>query len=223
MRTIAILATLAVLGAVACGGTKEEAKSPESTVTATKTEAAPSVTPASADAKDDKAEKKEEKKDDKAEKKEEKAKKKSAKEVITAEGAIFMFSLADSEGAKKAVDEDCAKKAKKDDKKLESCKKDAETAGAVEGIRFEKDDKGEWWWVSFGKEKDKEVVFNKVKFKVASEADGKITLTPEGKDLGKKAMKTLPKEVVIDVADESTVAMTDPKKGKLVYKLVIKK
>jgi len=219
MRTIAILSTLALLGVVACGGTKEEAKSPESTVTATKTEPAASATPATTDEKkDEKAEKKDEKKEEKKEAKAE-AKKKTAKEVITADGAVFMFSLADSEGAKKAVDEDCAKKAKKDDKKLESCKKDAETAGSVEGIRFEKDDKGEWWWVSFGKEKDKEVVFNKVKFKVASEAEGKVTLTPEGKDMGKKAMKTLPKEVVIDVADENTVSMTDPKKGKLVYKL----
>ncbi|MBL8721037.1 MAG: hypothetical protein JNL79_33945, partial [Myxococcales bacterium] len=43
-------------------------------------------------------------------------------------------------------------------------------------------------------------------------------LTPEGKDEGKKAMKTLPKEVVLEVPDESTVIMTDPKKGKLTYK-----
>lgn len=214
MRNIAILSALALVGAVACGGTKEEAKAPESTVTATKTEPVASATPTTTEEKkEEKAEAKEEKKEAKAE-----VKKKTPKEVITAEGAVFMFSLADSEGAKKAVDEDCAKKAKKDEKKLESCKKDAEAAGAVEGIRFEKDDKGDWYWVSFGKEKDKEVVFNKVKFKVASEGDGKVTLTPEGKDTGKKAMKTLPKEMVLEVTDENTVSMTDPKKGKLVYK-----
>jgi hypothetical protein len=220
MRTIAILSCLVVLGAVACGPAAEPAKGPESTVTATKAEPATSATPATTE-KAEKKEEKAEKKEEKAEKKEEK-KKKTAKEVIMAEGVVFMFSLADSEGAKKAVDEDCGKKAKKDEKKLEACKKDAEAAGAGEGIRFEKDDKGDWWWVSFGKEKDKEVVFNKVKFKVAAEADGKLTLTPEGKDQGKKAMKALPKEMILEVSEE-TVAMTDPKKGKIVYKVIVKK
>ncbi|MBI2395767.1 MAG: hypothetical protein HYV09_39750 [Deltaproteobacteria bacterium] len=208
---------IVLLGVVGCGGTKEEPKTPESTVKATKVEPAPTATPTTTETKaEEKAEKKAEKAEEKAEKKAEK--KKSAKEVVTASGAVFMFSLADSEGAKKAVDEDCGKKAKKDDKKLESCKKDAEAAGANEGIRFEKDDKGDWYWVSFGKEKDKEVVYNKVKFTVGDEAEGKLTLKPEGKDQGKKAMKTLPKEVVLEVPDESTVVMQDPKKGKLVYK-----
>ncbi len=212
MRTTALLFTISLSALVACGGGEPEAKTPppESTVTATKTEEPKTAPPTVASAEPAKEE-------PKPEPKKEEPKKKTAKEVITG-GATFMFSLADSADAKKLVDDDCGKKAKKDDKKLESCKKDAETAASVEGIRFEKDDKGEWWWVSFGKEKDKEVVFNKVHFKIASDDATKVTLTPEGKDAGKKAMKTLPKEMVLEVPDESTVTMTDPKKGKLVYK-----
>ena len=143
--------------------------------------------------------------------------KKKASEVITG-GGMFAFSLADSADAKKLATDDCEKKAKKDEKKKEACLKDVDASAANEGIRFEKDDKGNWWWVSFGKEKDKEVVYNKVMFKIASEADGKITLKPEGKDGGKRPMAKLPAEVVLDVPDDNTVSMTDPKKGKLVYK-----
>lgn len=216
MRTLA--AALVVCGSiaafVACGGDKQEAKSPDQTetkVTATKTDEASSAAPATTAGPADSAE---------PAKKEEApppAPKKSAKDIVTA-GGTFMFSLADSPDAKKAADDDCAKKAKKDDKKLEACKKDAETAAAGEGVRFEKDDKGDWWWISFGTEKGKEVVYNKVKFNVASGIDDKVTLAPTGKDLGKKPMKTMPKEMVIETPDENTVVMTDPKKGKLTFK-----
>ncbi len=202
MRTLFVMLCASL---VACGGTKEEPKTAESTVTATKVETPDAPPPTTTEAPPKK-------------KDEPPPKKKTAKEVVTAEGAVFMFSLADSPDAKKLADEACAKTAKKDEKKLDACKKEAEVAAAGEGIRFEKDAKGDWWWVSFGKEKDKEVVYNKVKFKIALEADDKLTLTPEGKDEGKKPMKTLPKEVVVDVTDESTVAMSDPKKGKLIFK-----
>lgn len=200
--TVGLAAALALV--VACGGTKEPPKE-GTTVTATKTDG-PGEAPTTTSTEEKKPEPKVEA-----------PKKKTAKEVVTAVGAEFMFSLADSEGAKKLVDEDCGKKAKKDDKKLEACKKDAEIAGSLEGIRFEKV-KDDWFWISFGREKDKEIIFNKVKFKIANEADDKLTLTPEGKDEGKRAMKTLPKEMVLEVPDESTVAMSDPKKGRLVFK-----
>ena len=39
------------------------------------------------------------------------------------------------------------------EKKLEACKKEVEISAAGEGIRFEKDEKGDWYWVSEGAEK----------------------------------------------------------------------
>ncbi len=144
--------------------------------------------------------------------------KKKFSEIIP--GATFKFSLADSPDAKKLATDDCEKKAKKDDKKKEACLKDVEAAAAGEGSRYEKDDKGNWWWVSFAQEKGKEVIVNKVMFKVKTDAEegGKAVLTPEGKDMGKKPMAKLPAEVTIEVVDAHTIAMTDPKKGRLVFK-----
>ena len=143
--------------------------------------------------------------------------KKTAKEIVTG-GSTFMFSLDDSADAKKMHGDDCAKKSKKQDK-VDACMKDVAATAAKEGIRFEKDDKGAWWYVSFGADaKGKEVVHNKIAFKITKEEDGKLTTAPEGKDAGKSPMKTLPKEVVVEVPDENTIAMTDPKKGRLVFK-----
>jgi hypothetical protein len=145
--------------------------------------------------------------------------KKAAKEVVLVEGATYMFSLGDSADAKKMAEDECGKK-NKDEKKKEDCVQKAMGAAAGEGIRFEKNKDGKWTWVAFGKDKgDKEVVYNKVAFNVAGGDDpNKLTVTPEGKDEGKKALKPLPKEMVFEVPDESTVVMNDAKRGKLVFK-----
>lgn len=161
----------------------------------------------------------EEKKDEPVAKKEEApAAKKKISEVI-AGGGTWAFSLADSPDAKKVAEEGCKKK-NKDAAKQEACMKDVEKAASAEGFRYEKDDKGNWWWVSFASEKDKEVVVNKLMFKVESDGEvgGSAKLKPEGKDLGKKPMAKLPPEVVIEVPDEGTTVMSDPKKGKLTFK-----
>ena len=62
-------------------------------------------------------------------------------------------------GIKQAKTEECAKKAKDDQKKSEECltKADGEEA-KTEGIRFEQDDKGTWYWIAFVKKGDKETI-----------------------------------------------------------------
>ncbi len=199
---------------VACAGEMPppQEPQPETTVTATKVEEpAPAETPTTAGA-EAPAPAEEPKKEEEPPP----PPKKKPTEVVS--GATFAFSLDGSPDAKKLHTDECEKKAKKDEKKLEACMKDVEASASAEGVRFEKDDKGDLWWVSFGQEKGKEVVFSKIKVKVASEADDKLVLTPEGKDEGKKPLKPLPAELIVEVPDEATVVMSDPKKGKLVFK-----
>jgi type IV secretory pathway VirB10-like protein len=145
--------------------------------------------------------------------------KKVAKDILLGDKAVFMFSLDDSPDAKAAMVAACEKKAKKNDKKKEACIKAGTEAASTEGFRIEKDDKGNTFWVSFGTVKGKEVVFNKIEFTVSVAEDAKVTVTPKGKDLGKRKMKKLPAEMVFEVPDEKTVVINDPKKGKLTYKL----
>jgi hypothetical protein len=143
--------------------------------------------------------------------------KKTAKEIVTS-GATFMVSFADSDMKTKAT-ADCEKKnPKKEPEKIDKCMKDAEALVAKQGCRYEKDDKGNWWMIAFDSPKDKEVILSKIQFKIASDAPDKLTVTPEGKDVGTKPMNPLPKEVVIDVPDENTIAMAHPKAGRVVYK-----
>jgi len=207
-RKILIVAALFASSAyVACGGGEETKPGPATptTATATTTASAEPTTSTSATTSAEPAKTAEPPPPPK----------KTAKDIIET-GGTFMFSLADSADAKKMATEDCEKKSKKDAKKQEACMKDVETAAAGEGIKLEKTDKG-IVWTSFGKEKDKEVVYVKSGVKIAKSDDKSATLTPEGKAEGKMA-KTAPKEMAIDIPDESTVIITDPKKGKLTYK-----
>ena len=138
--------------------------------------------------------------------------KKTAKEVLEG-GGTFMFSLADSADAKKLWDEDCAKKSKKDEKKLEACKKAGATAAEGEGVSFAKGEKG-LAFTSFGKEKEKQVEYLKGTLKVTKDDKGMVEVAPEGKFEGKQA-KSAPKAMTIEVTDDNTVILTDPKKGKI--------
>jgi hypothetical protein len=208
MRIHALVASSLVLAlafSMGCGG--GDKKPPETPAEAKKEEpAATDMGP-------------EEKKEEPAAKKEEApVAKKKISEIISG-GGTWAFSLADSPDAKKAAEDGCKKK-NKDAAKQEACMKDVEKAASAEGFRYEKDDKGNWWWVSFASEKDKEVVVNKLMFKIESDGEvgGSAKLKPEGKDMGKKPMAKLPAEVVIEMPDESTTVMTDPKKGKLTFK-----
>jgi hypothetical protein len=143
---------------------------------------------------------------------------KPAKDIVTGRGSVFMLSFADSD-IKQAKTDECAKKSKEDEKKMQECLAKAEEEAKNEGVRFEQDEKGNWYWVAFVKKGDKETVNNKVEFKIASEAEDKLTLATVGKDTGKKPMKKVPAEIVIEVPDEQTVVITDPVRGRLVYKI----
>jgi hypothetical protein len=205
MKRLLAVFTCMGLGLVGCGGGNSEAPPPEMPAE----EPAPAPEPVVEAPKEEPP----------AEPKEEPppAPKKTAKEIVTAPSTVFMLSLADSD-TKTKIDEDCTKKAKDDEKKKADCVAKAQTEVADDGVRFTQDDKQAWWLVFFGKSKGKEVVYSKIQFKIAKEDPAALTITPEGKDTGKKAIKKLPPELVIETPDEFTLAFTHPDRGKLVFK-----
>jgi hypothetical protein len=185
---IQVLAIVGVL-ATACGSSNKPATQPEPVAVAEPAKPASSSVP--------------------------ELKKKSARDVLTGDGkgAVFMLSLADSPGTRKALEETCAKKAAKDEKKLAACKKDGEAQLAAEGIRIEKDAGADLWvWTAFGKDKGKDVTFSTFKFKIVSDAEGKVTLAPD------PAPKGGPAEATFELPDEHTLVIDDDKKGKILYK-----
>jgi hypothetical protein len=194
------------LGLFACGGGNEAAPPPET----------PAVEEPAPAPEEPKAETPAEPKPE-TPKEEPAAPKKMAKDIVTAPSTIFMLSLADSD-TKNQIDEDCAKKSKDDEKKKADCVTKAQADVANDGLKFQEDDKKVWWLYYFGKAKGKEVIYSKLQFKIAKEDATTLTLTPEGKDTGKKPIKKLPTEIVIETPDEYTLVFNHPDRGKLVFK-----
>lgn len=145
---------------------------------------------------------------------------KPAKEILLGEGWDFTLSFADSDVKQKATEE-CQKKVEDDEKKLSECVAKVQAEMAHDRIEFAKDDKGSWWFVALGKQKGKEIVYNKIQVEIARDETDKLVLTPKGKDLGKKPIRKLPPELVVEMPDEYSVVLNHPDRGKLVFSVKV--
>jgi hypothetical protein len=124
-------------------------------------------------------------------------------------GWDFVLSFSDSDSKGKAQEE-CEKKSKGDEAKTKDCLTKAEADAANDRIKFAQDDKGGWWFIYLGKVKGKEIIYNKIQVDIAKEETDKLTLTPKGKDGGKKPIKKLPTELVVEMPDEYSVILQHP-------------
>ncbi|HEU4538129.1 MAG TPA: hypothetical protein VFS00_28605, partial [Polyangiaceae bacterium] len=133
-------------------------------------------------------------------------------------GKTYGFSLGDSPLAKQMAEDACAAKAK-DAADRERCLRRAAAASGGEGIRFEKTQGGKWAWVVFGTTRDgKRIVYNRVVFReIGNRHQYKLVIKPE-RDTGQKPIARLPREMVIETPDESTIVLVDAARGDLVFK-----
>lgn len=129
------------------------------------------------------------------------------------------FVLASSDVAA-PIRERCEKSCAGDAAKTKDCLAEIATQAAKEKIRFSKDAAGNTMWTSFEAEGGKEVVYVQVPVELAADGPGhvlaKISGPPKG-EMAEKFEKSSINAMRIEVVDAHTIAMTDPKKGRLVY------
>jgi hypothetical protein len=197
-----LLVVLLGLGSFACGGSAppKEAAAPE----------APKVDKPAPEAKPA------EPKPEAEPPKETTRQRKTAKEILLSPGWDFLLSFKDSDIGAKA-EEDCTAKAKDDDAAQRDCMAKARAEVANDRLKFAPDDRGNWWLILMGKAKGQEVLYTKLEFKIAKEEEDKLVLTPVGTDKGKRPMKKLGKELVVEMPDEYAVVFQHPERGKLVF------
>lgn len=141
---------------------------------------------------------------------------KAAKEILLSPGWDFLLSFKDSDIGAKA-EEECSAKAKDDDAAQRECMAKARAEVANDRLKFAPDDRGNWWIILMGKAKGQEVIYTKLEFKIAKEEEDKLVLTPVGTDKGKRPMKKLGKELIVEMPDEYAVVLQHPERGKLVF------
>jgi len=210
-----------VLGFAACGGSSppaEDASSSDSSSEEKKAEEK-SEEPSSEEKKDD---------DKKDEEKKEESKgpeggpgpiTRTAKDFLTAPETTFMFSFNQSEPKAKA-EEKCQAQTKGEGKKMADCMKKASAKFGEDGLQF-KQDKGSWYYITLRRKGSTLTTLHKVPFEFGAEKPTSVTLKLTGKDTGKTPWRAVPKEVVVEVPNEFSIAIVDPDHGRLVYEAKI--
>lgn len=223
-RTALCLSVTTLLAA--CGGSQPEAKEPEPSSEAASSSKAESDAPkkeASDDGdKDGDGDKDDKKagggktsKSSKDSASEEKKPGRSAKDIVTREDVLFMFSFTASE-PHQVAEKKCAEKSGDDPKKKADCMSKAGKSFENDGMAFTTDADGKFWWLTVRRKGSGLQTLHKVEIEFDGDSDSKVTIKTKGPDKGTKP-GGLPKELVIEVPSESEIAVTDPKQGRLVY------
>lgn len=129
------------------------------------------------------------------------------------------FVLAASDVAAPLRDR-CARSSDNDEARSKACWSEIATQAAMEKIRFAKDASGHTVWTSFETDGAKENVYVEVPVELAADGPGHVLAKVAGAPRGEQAAsfaKASINVMRIEVVDGRTIAMTDPKKGRLVY------
>ncbi len=143
----------------------------------------------------------------------------TAGESTSALTGTWAFVLDASDVAAK-VRADCEARSGGDKGKNDACYDEVRTEGATEKIRFSKDPAGHTLWTSFGEKGDKTELFLEVPMDLSSESPTSVLGKVAGEARGLQARGPhTPVGTVIrfELVDSQTLAMMDPKKGKLVF------
>jgi hypothetical protein len=114
----------------------------------------------------------------------------------------------------------CAKNSHDDPAKTQACWNEVATQAAMEKIRFANDVTGHTVWTSFESDGSKESVYVTVPVELAADGPGHVLCKVSGEPKGEHAAQFAKSNINvmrIEVVDARTIAMTDPKKGRLVY------
>jgi hypothetical protein len=131
----------------------------------------------------------------------------------------WTFVLAASDVAAPIRDR-CAKSSNNDEAKSKACWSEITTQAAMEKIRFAKDAFGHTVWTSFESDGAKESIYVEVPVELTADGPGHVLAKVAGAPKGEQAAafaKSSINVMRIEVVDGRTIAMNDPKKGRLVY------
>jgi len=143
-----------------------------------------------------------------------------AASAVTDLTGTWGFVLGSSDVAAR-VRSSCDEEARGDAASSAACYRRVEAAAAKEKIRFARDREGKTVWTSFGEhEEGRAAVFLTVPVELSPDGAGHVLAKIAGQPTGEHAARLASAKVEsmrIDIVDDRTIALTDPKKGRLVY------
>jgi hypothetical protein len=133
----------------------------------------------------------------------------SPRTILTDADLTFVLAFDQSEPGK-AAEQKCSAAAKGDAKKATECMTRARDKIQPEAMRFREDEDQSVWWQSLQRKGGSWAVASKVQVELGDETDRSIVV--------KTKVKTgTPKETVIEIPNNYSIAIKDPQHGRLVY------
>ncbi|MEZ4259437.1 MAG: hypothetical protein R3B36_10225 [Polyangiaceae bacterium] len=142
----------------------------------------------------------------------------SAASVASLEGT-WAFALETSDVAKSIIDK-CVAESAGDDARAKACFDEVRDESRAEQVRFSRAADGKTTWRSFGKHGASEELYLEAPVELTSAGGNAIDARVAGEAAGSMAKAhALPVGTTLrfELVDSSTIALLDPKKGRLVY------
>jgi hypothetical protein len=87
----------------------------------------------------------------------------------------------------------------------------------IESVRFVKDARGQYWWVTYNRYKGNLLKWHKVQFAPGKEDADTIRLTLQGKDKGIAPMPRVPAALEVELPNDYSIVIRDPEHGQLMF------
>lgn len=138
------------------------------------------------------------------------------RQILETKDTVFFLSFEDSDPGKTA-EASCAKTSVDDPQKNATCLAKARQPFEGLGYRFTRSPKDETLFTILRRQGNALSVLHKFHFTYGKESDGAAIIKLEGKDEGPVKWEKIAPELKIEVPNDYTIVVQDPKHGRLVY------
>jgi hypothetical protein len=138
------------------------------------------------------------------------------RQLLETKDTVFFLSFEDSDPGKNA-ETACAKTAGTDPEKNAACIAKARQPFEGLGYRFTRSPKDETTFTIVRRQANSLAVLHKFRYAYSAESDSSTVIKLEGKDEGPIKWEKIAPELKVEVPNDYTIVVRDPKHGRLVY------
>jgi hypothetical protein len=137
--------------------------------------------------------------------------------ILESGDTVYFISFEESDVGKTA-EANCAKESGGDPQKNSACMGKARQNLEGHGYRFKKDPKGDVTTCTILRRQGNTLTrLHKFRYKYADETETSVVIKMDGKDDGPNKWEKIPSEFKVEIPNDYTMVLQDPKYGRLVY------
>lgn len=135
-------------------------------------------------------------------------------DLLTGNNVVYVFNFSGSAKGE-AAKAQCESQG--DPASVRSCLAEARSKVPVESVRFVKDERGQYWWVTYNRYKGNLLKYHKIQFMPGKEDADTISLNLVGKDKGIAPMARVPASLKVELPNDYSIVISDPEHGDMMF------